>query len=386
MARIRVLQIVTRLAVRGVPRHVLAIAAGLDPERFVVEVLAGRSEPGEGELWQEAQVRGIATLRIPSLQRPVKPLADVRALVAIYRQIRRGGYDIVHTHISKGGILGRLAARCAGVPVVVHTYHGRVEEVHGRSLKSRFFLSCERRAAGWSDALIAVSEETVRLCLSGGIGAADQYRMIHNGIDLRHFMDYRSVEQTSPGLEGDPIIGTIGSLKGEKGLDVLLRSLPGLVQRYPRIQLCVIGDGPLRASLEEEARQLGIGDRVHFPGIVADVRPWLAAFDLFVTPSIREGLPTVLLEAMAMGCPVVASRVGGVPEIIRDGENGLLVPARDSALLEEAIGQLAESSEMRTKMGEASRRRVVEEFDQERMLKLLEGEYEQLLAARRVRE
>ena len=386
MARIRVLQIVTRLAVRGVPRHVLAIAAGLDPERFAVEVLAGRSEPGEGELWQEAQVRGIATLRIPSLQRPVKPLADVRALVAIYRQIRRGGYDIVHTHISKGGILGRLAARCAGVPVVVHTYHGRVEEVHGCSLKSRFFRACERRAASWSDALIAVSEETVRLCLSGGIGTADQYRMIHNGIDLRYFMDYRSVEQTSLGLEGKPIIGTIGSLKEEKGLDVLLRSLSGLVQRYPHIQLCVIGDGPLRVSLEEEARQLGIGDRVHFPGIVADVRPWLAVFDLFVTPSIREGLPTVLLEAMAMGCPVIASRVGGVPEIIRDGENGLLVPARDSALLEEAIGQLAGSSEMRTRMGEAGRRRVAEEFAQERMLKLLEEEYEQLLAARWVGE
>ena len=386
MARIRDLQIVTRLAVRGVPRHVLAIAAGLDSERFAVEVLAGRSESGEGELWEEARMRGITTWRVPALQRPVNPLADTRALVAIYRQIRRGGYDIVHTHISKGGILGRLAARCAGVPVVVHTYHGRVEEVHGGSLKSRFFRSCERRAAAWSDVLIAVSEETARLCLRGGIGVTDQYRVIHNGIDLRYFIDYRSVDQTRPNVEGGPIIGTIGSLKGEKGLDVLLRALPGLVRRYPRIQLCAIGDGPLRAPLLEKAQQLGIGDRVHFPGIVADVRPWLALFDLFVTPSIREGLPTVLLEAMAMGCPVVASRVGGVPEIICDGENGLLVPAGEPAPLEEAIGQLAGNGELRSRMGEAGRRRVVGEFGQERMLERLEEEYEQLLAARRVRE
>ena len=380
MSQVRVLQIVTRLAVRGVPRHVLELAAGLNRERFTVEVLAGRSEPGEGELWPEAELRGLKTWFVPPLQRAVNPVADARAYAMLCRRIGQGRYDIVHTHISKAGILGRLAARQRDVPVVVHTYHGRVQELQGRSLKSRFFRACERRAARWSDLLIAVSQATIRQCLDSGIGQVDQYRVIHNGIDLPHFLNYRRGARPFACPDEVPIIGAIGSLTAEKGIDVLLQAMPGLLDRYPRLQLCVVGDGPLRSQLQEMARELGIGEQVHFPGIVTDVRTWLAHFDVLVAPSRREGLPTVLLEAMALGCPVVASRVGGVPEIVTDGASGLLVPAGAPGELGQAIDLLLRDRDGRLGMGRAGRERVVERFGLEAMLRQTESAYEQLLA------
>ena len=380
MSPVRVLQVVTRLAVRGVPRHVLELATGLNPERFTVEVLAGRSEPDEGELWTEAEERGLKTWFVPALQRAVNPVADAKAHAMISHRIRQGQYDIVHTHISKAGILGRLAARRQDVPVVVHTYHGRVQEMQGRSLKSRLFRACEQGAARWSDLLIAVSQATVQQCLDSGIGRPDQYRVIYNGIDLPHFLDYQRGTRPIAGPAGFPVIGTIGSLTAEKGIDVLLRAMPGLLGRHPRLQLCVIGDGPLRSQLQEIARELGIGEQAHFPGIVTDVRTWLAHLDVLVAPSLREGLPTVLLEGMALERPVVASRVGGVPEIVDDGVSGLLVPAGAPDELGQAIDLMLRDEGKRLEMGRAGRERVVERFGLEEMLRQTESAYDQLLA------
>ena len=383
MAKIRVLQIVTRLAVRGVPRHVLNVAAGLDSQRYCVEVLAGRSDPEEGDLWEEARERGIKACYLPALQRAVNPRADVAALRAIYRKLRQGEYDIVHSHISKAGILGRLAGRCAGVPVLVHTYHGRVEEVHSGSLKSRLFLACERMAARWTDLLVAVSRETARQCADSGIGAASQYRVIHNGIDLEPFFDFYANDELLFESQGSPLIGAVGSLTPEKGLEGLLEAASMLRERYPQLQVAIVGDGILRPRLQERARQLGIQDSVHFTGIVDDVRDWLANFDLLVMPSLSEGFPTVLLEAMAMGCPVVASCVGGIPEVVVDGEHGLLIEPGDAGVLAKAIDALLKDEGRRRTMGEKGRGHVAREFGLEKMLRRLEQEYEKVLAAKR---
>ena len=380
MAKIRVLQIVTRLAVRGVPRHVLNVAAGLNPQRYCVELLAGRSEPEEGELWEEARERGIEARYLPALQRAVNPRADLAAFRAIYRQLRQGEYDIVHTHISKAGILGRLAARCAGVPVLVHTYHGRIEEVHGGSFRGRLFLACERTAARWTDLLVAVSRETARQCANSGIGATSQYRVIHNGIDLKPFFDFQGNDAAPFESKKGPLIGAIGSLTPEKGLEGLLEAASMLRGRYPQLQVAIVGDGILRPRLQERARQLDIQESVRFTGIVDDVRPWLASFDLLAMPSLSEGFGVTLLEAMAMGCPVVASRVGGIPEVVTDGKHGLLAAPGDANALAEAIDTLLRDEGRRRTMGENGREHVVREFGLEKMLRRLEQEYEELLA------
>ena len=242
---IRVLHIVTRLAVRGVPRHVLDMACGLDRKRFVVEVLTGRSEPGEGDLSAEAQEQGLVLHQVPSLQRAVHPLADLQAYRAIARVVAKGAYDIVHTHISKAGILGRLAARRANIPVVLHTYHGLVDEVGSVSLKAGLFRFCERRAASWSDALVAVSRHVARQWQDMDVGTEDQYQVVPNGIDTAYFAAAEAMQ-----LEGDPRLVVVASLTREKGIEVLLRAMSFIVAEFPQVRLYLVGDGPLRDELQ----------------------------------------------------------------------------------------------------------------------------------------
>jgi glycosyltransferase involved in cell wall biosynthesis len=379
LGKIRVLQIVTRLVQRGVPRYVLDVAAGLNPDRYVVEILAGRGDPEEGSRWEEAHERGIKTYSVAALQRAINPLGEAVAFAAIYQKIRKGDYDIVHTHISKAGILGRLAAKCAGVPVIIHTYHGKVEELYDGSFKSRILLACERMAARITDAIVAVSEDTARISLEGGIGSAPQYEVIHNGIDVGHFRNFVMGGGLPVELNGKRLVGAIGSLTEEKGLDVLLRAWPRLLDQYPDLQLCLIGDGPLRSCLQDMAR-----DRVYFTGNLDDVRPWLGEFEVLLLPSRREGLPTVVLEAMAMGRPVVASRIGGVPEVVLDGRTGLLVPPEDPVVLATAVGELLQDASRRQEWGRAGQERVKKEFGLEKMIRKLEQLYEDLLKAKKV--
>lgn len=373
----RVLQLVTRLAMRGVPRHVLDLAEGLAARGHAVEVVAGRSEPGEGSLWEEAGSRNIPVIWAPSLQRAVSPAADLAAFAALWQQIRQGHYEIVHTHISKAGLLGRLAARLAGTPAVLHTYHGQVGELSDGSIRSRIFLSGERLAARLSDGLIGVSQETVAGLLALGIGRPGQYTVIPNGIDLERFCP-EAVDTRAP-VKGDPLIGTIASLTPEKGVDLLIEAVPGLVSRHPGLRLCLVGDGPLRQALQAQARDLGVADRVEFAGNAADVRPYLAAFALFVLPSRREGMGRVLMEAMALGRPVLATRVGGIPELVRHGHSGWLVPPADPAALAEGIDALLRDAPRRQALARAGRE-AARHFGLEAMVARVEQLYGALLA------
>ena len=378
--KVRVLQIVTRLAVRGVPHHVLNLAAGLDKSRYETVVLAGQSDPGEGSLLDDARSRGITVMELPLLQRRIDPLVDARAFVAMYQLMRAGRYHLVHTHISKAGFIGRLAARCAGVPVVVHTYHGWVQELHDQNAAGRLLLACEKLAARASDAVLAVSHSVVEDALKNGIGTRPLYSVVPNGIDLTRF-PASGVPSHRSSAEGKPVLGAIGSMTPEKGFEVLLDAMVEVKRRFPGVQLYAIGDGPLRVELEHRAQQLGLEETVRFLGRVEDVRPWLHAFDLVVQPSLREGQGLALLEAMAAGCPVIASRVGGIPEFIEDRETGMLITPGDSCALAAAICELAGDETRKKGLARAGRERVRSRYSLERMIRGVETVYERLLAA-----
>ena len=376
--RIRVLHIVTRLAVRGVPRHVLDMASGLDRERFEVEVLTGSIEKGEGDLSAQVRERGLVLHRVPSLQREIDLFRDIRAQRSIFRIVANGSYDIVHTHISKAGILGRLAARWAKVPVVLHTYHGLVDEVISSSIKGEIFRFCERRAAGWSDALVAVSGHVARQWQDISVGMGEQYRVVPNGIDTDYFARAEGLA-----LTGDPRLVVVASLTREKGIDVLLRAMSSVIAEFPGSELYVVGDGPLRSSLEGLASELNLHSGVHFVGIQSDVRPYLAACDLALLPSLREGFGLVAVEAMAVGRAVVASHTGGIPEVVIAGETGLLVPPGDDQALADAVISLLKNPERRREMARAGSIRAERDFSLERALASLQALYEELLATRR---
>ena len=359
--KIRVLQIVTRLVVRGVPRHVLDLATHLDKDRFEVEVLAGRGESSEGSLWEEAHERGVVTHRVEALQREVNPITDLAAYRAILKKIEAGNFDVVHTHISKAGFLGRLAAKRAEVPLIVHTYHGEVGELRGPGVKCEVLRRCERRAAKISDVLIAISEDVRRNMLAMGFGDQTQHRVIPNGIDMDRFDPHLHFPRPKQ-LIGRPILGYIGSLTSEKGVDVLLRAMPAVVEHFPDVQLCVVGDGPLGLELREEAVRLGLAERVCFAGATLDVRPWLAAFEMLILPSRSEGMGRVLIEAMAMATAVVAARVGGVAEVVIDGETGLLVQSANSEELARVTIETLAAPVRRRELAASGRRAVAERY------------------------
>ena len=303
----------------------------------------------------------MVTHRLESLQRESNPVKDALAFAGIYRRIRTGRYDVVHIHISKAGILGRFAARLAGVPTIVHTYHGNVAELAGSNLSTRLYLHLERRAARISQTLVAVSNDVRNCLLAMGVGQPKQYTVIPNGIDMSQYASGEARER--PGeLTGQPIVGTVSSLTPEKGVDVLLRAMSLLVDRFPKLQLYVVGDGPLRSQLEREARDRAIDARVCFAGIDPEVHPWLSSTDVFVLPSRSEGMGRVLQEAMASGVAVVASRVGGIPELVRDGVSGLLVDPDDPAALAEAIGDLLDDDARRRQLADAGRRFVADSY------------------------
>ena len=373
----RILQLLTRLAVRGVPRHVLDLSSGLLQRGHQVQVIAGRSEPGEGELWEEASQRGIPATYLPSLQRALSPAADAAAFAGLYRAIIRVRPDIVHTPISKAGVLGRLAARLAGVGAVVHTYHGQVEELEGKALGSRLLRAGEGIAARCSDALVAVSGQTAAGLQAMKLGRANQYHVIRNGIDLDHFAPMPG--DLAAGTGEAPLLGAIASLTPEKGLDLLVQALPGLAAAHSRLRLCLVGDGPLRQALESQVQALGLRPRVDFAGNVPDVRPLLRAFTLLVVPSRREGQGRVLMEAMAMGRPVLAARVGGIPELITHGEHGWLVCPEDPAALQQGVMQLLADPGKCAALAGAGRRRARREFGLTTMVDQIEALYAGLL-------
>jgi glycosyltransferase involved in cell wall biosynthesis len=364
-----------------VPRQVLNIASCLNADRYEVDVLAGRSEPHERGLWEEARELGVPTHYVASLQRQVRPSAAA-AFAAIYRHIRRGRYDIVHTHISTAGILGRLAARAAGVPAVLHSYHGRIAELHDGSLSSRVFLGCERRMARYTDKLVAISEDMVRHYLSCGVGRQQQYRVIYNAIDSDAFRRKSDAVKLPAVLQGKPLVGTAASLTPEKGLDVLLRAMPQLIQRVPDVGLCILGDGPMRSALERMVHEMGLAGCVYLPGHIDDIASWMGAFQVFVLPSASDGVPTAILEAMAMELPVVASRVGGIPEIVRQDETGVLVSPGDPQELALALADMLGDELKGRRLGEMGRERVAQTFGLDRMIAQLDDLYWELIEAK----
>lgn len=348
------LQVITRLVRRGASKHVVDLARSLDPDRFEVEILAGRGEPYEGSLWDEAEATGLQCHRVDSLQRRISPLADAKAFASIVRVMRRGRFDVVHTHISKSGLLGRLAARRAGVPVTVHTYHGVPGELVGRGVSPRVLRSCECRCARVTDGCIAISRGVATELETAGIARPGTCTVIRNGIDLEACRKASTGARPAQ-MPPAPVIGTVGSLTPEKGTEVLLRAAAVLCRAHRDLRVCIVGDGPRREALESLARGLRIAERVTFAGVVDNALPWIAAFDVFVLPSRSEGMGLTLIEAMALGCPIVATEVGGVREAV--GDAGLLVASHDPEELAAAVGRVLTGSGLRRRLVEAGHSR-----------------------------
>ena len=391
---IRVVHIITRLILGGAQENTLYTAIGQhqDP-RFDVTLLCGIDEAGEGNMFAEANRAGVRTVVLPSLMREIRPLTDLMAFFDLYRFLKQGAYTIVHTHSSKAGILGRLAARAAGVPVVVHTIHGAAFHEFQSSWKNRLYIALERLCAPLSDRIVSVSQRLSDAAVALRIGRSEQHTTIFSGIDLELFLsvgDRLTVEQAKQhvGIPPDaPVVGKIARLFPLKGHDQFLTAAAEIARQVPETYFLLVGDGPLYDQLRDDAQRLGIGDRLVMVGRVPPetVPDYIQAMDVVVHTSLREGIARVLPQAGAVGKPVVTFALDGAPEVIRDGVSGYLVPAVDTNHVADRTVELLRDPERRHAFGEAGRAFATEHFSVGRMVERINGVYMALLRTPRTK-
>ncbi len=359
---------ITLSEVGGAQKVVYHLAAGLSKEGFEVEVACA---PG-GELvkWLSALPQPVRVYEIAGMKREISPLSDVRCLWQLYRLIRRGGYDIVHCHSSKAGFLGRLAARLAGVRRVYFTVHGwSVNEA--RSKAARLIYGWAERLAGClSTMVVCVSENDRRRGVEMGLVPKEKLTVIYNG--LPEMPGRPGVLRRELGINilgsGDLLVGMVARLAFPKKPLFFLEVAKELASLYQQVYFVLIGDGPLYRRCREFVAKSGLEGRVFLTGAREDAAALMADLDVFVLFSRWEGLPLTVIEAMQAGLPVVASAVGGVPEMVAEGETGFLVKELKVGPAAAAISRLLSNPALRFQIGETGRRRAREKFSYQEML------------------
>ena len=333
--------------------------------------------------------RGIPHFPVPMTRR-MTPLTDLRCLLALVRIMRRERFDVVHTHTPKAGLLGQLAARLAGVPVVANTVHGFYFHDDMKPVPRRFYVWMERIAARCSDTILSQNREDLATAIAEKIAKPEQLRWLGNGIDVTHFDRARLSESalerlaTSVGIDRSaPVVGFVGRLVEEKGILDLLEATQRVAQEFPRVQLLIVGpydEEKPDALGPETAGRYGISERCRFLGMRHDMPELYALMDVLVLPSYREGFPRAPMEASAMGVPSVATDIRGCREAVLHRENGLLFPAGDSAALASAVIRLLRDDSLRTRLGKTGRALAEERFDEQRVFDRVLAEYERLLS------
>ncbi len=385
----KVIHVITRLDWGGSAQNTLLTAIGHDRSRFEPTVVAGLAETDNVQGGSSATAENVARLEqagvrwqvFPMLTRSINPFRDLIALRQLVVWFRLERPDIVHTHTSKAGALGRLAAWIAHVPVTVHTPHGHVFYGHFGRLASWLFLQVERLLAKRTTWMIALTEAERDEHLARGVGWADRFAVVPSGIDLARFRTAGGEVRRRPsGFDCPPdaiVVGSVGWLTPVKGHRVLLEAAALLKGDWPPLHLVIIGGGSLRDDLERLAQTRGISKTVRFLGARTDVLDCLAGMNIYVQPSLNEGMGRALIEAMAAGRPVVASRVGGMPAVVQDRESGLLVPPNDPEALARAIDELLRKPDWARELGVAAQTRIGERFSHDAMVRAIESVYEQ---------
>jgi glycosyltransferase involved in cell wall biosynthesis len=378
------MRIISRMNVGGPSIHVSLLNAGLTDEGYDCLLVTGSEGASEGSLRDLAESRGLRLAVVPELGREIAPWSDFITAVKLYRLMRRERPQIVHTHTAKAGFVGRIAARFAGVPVVLHTFHGHVFHGYFSPVKTRLFLLMEQLGARLSTRIITISPRLREEIAAYGVTNAANIAVIPLGFDLDPFArqprgtgDFRR----SIGVTAEAnLVGAVGRLVPIKNIPLLLQATSIARRQDPQFHLVIVGDGELRQELGAQAEALGLADTITFAGWRRDLPNVYADLDVVVISSDNEGTPASLIEAMATGCPVVATKVGGVPDLITDGVTGLLVPPGDPMALADTLLALFREPEQTRQMAERAQRQVLERHQASRLVADVDRLYRELLA------
>jgi len=385
-----IVHVITRMILGGAQENTLATVLGLRERGYPVVLVTGPSWGKEGELLSRALEEGLEVKLIPSLIRDLNLWKDLKAFLELSFWLARNPCAIIHTHTSKAGFLGRLAARGRGIPAVVHTPHGHVFHSYFHPWKEKLFLELERRAAFWTNRLIALTERCRLEHLERGVGRKEQWIVVPSGVCEGRF-------QAAPGKKqallnrfkvpsNQRIFGFVGRLAPVKGAEYLAEALPQILEKFPEAHCFFVGDGEERLRLQRRVEALGLLRKVIFTGQQEEVNDFLSVFDILVVPSLNEGMGRVIVEAGLLGKAVVGTRVGGIPDLIEEGRTGLLVEPRNASALAEATVRLLESPELSKSLGEALEAKVRSGFRETQMVDQIESLYRHVLKEKGISE
>jgi glycosyltransferase involved in cell wall biosynthesis len=388
----KVIHVITRLDYGGSAQNTMLTALGHDRAQFEPLVVAGYpgcwdAQGGQAateENCRQLEKAAIRWMLLPALTREVHPIKDAQALWQLICLFRQEQPALVHTHTSKAGVLGRVAAWLARVPVIVHTPHGHVFYGHFGPFRSWLFLQIERVLSALTDRLIALTEAERQDHLDRAVGEADRFVVVPSGIDRERFGRARVQGKQQPDWFGCPpealIVGSVGWLTDVKGHEYLIEAVAKLKPDFPSLHLVIIGSGDRHDALLQQSELAGLRDAVHLLGHRDDIEACLAGMDLFVLPSLNEGMGRALIEAMAAGLPVIASRVGGIPAVISHERTGLLVPPGDASALAEALRRLLDRPEWAMQLGLAANRSVDSRYGSVSMVHAIESIFAEALS------
>lgn len=379
----KILHIITRwMAGGGAERNTYFNIKGLDKNKYEVDLVIG------GESNTIPNLEGVKIIKIDSLRRDVHPFCEFKAFFQLYRLIKKRQYHLVHTHLAKAGMLGRLAAKLARTPIIVHTLHGSLFHNSLNPIIGYIYKNLERFSALYTTWFISVGEDLKDRYLKAGVGGPEKYSVIRSGIDLEKFykasnFSDREIEETKKSLNlssDDVIVGMVAALESRKGHRYALEVAEEIIKKHPKVKFLFIGEGYLRPVLEEMVKRRGLQNSIIFAGLRKDVEKVMAIFDVLILTSLWEGLSQALVQGAILGKPMVSFNVEGAKELIKEGKNGFIVSLKDTSKMIERIDYLLSNPKIAKMMGNAGKGLINEEWQINAMVEKTSQLYEKLLS------
>jgi len=398
--RVRIAHIITRLILGGAQENTVLTVEGLQKiDNYEVTLFTGPPRGPEGSLIEEAQKRGVKLIIIESFRRNIHPWMDIKSFFKLYSLLKKEKYHIVHTHSSKAGILGRFAAWITGTPVIIHTIHGLPFFPYQHKFMNFMAVNMERIIALITDKIITVCDNMTKKAHRARVAPLNKFFTIYSGMELDEFLNVKENKTLKESLgikDSELVIGKIARLFELKGHRFLLKSAKEVISQFSNVKFLFIGDGILKDKLKKQAVELGIENKIIFTGLVPreKIPDYISIMDIVIHVSLREGLARAIPQALACGKPVVAFNIDGADEVIRDGQNGFLLPAPDiseekwtsydSDKLTSSVLNLLKDENLRKKMGGEGRKVVDPIFRAEHMVGEIDNLYRQLLKEKRI--
>ena len=381
---VKIINLLSRMNIGGPSVHTVLLTKYLDDKNFTSMLVSGTLSEGEGDMSYLVDQYQIEHRSIKTLQREISPVDDIKAIIELYKIFKKEKPQIVHTNLAKAGMVGRLAAWLAGIPVILHTYHGHVFSGYFSSLKTSIYILIERFMALLSTSVISVSEMIKKdICSVYKITSEKKVSVIPLGFELEKMESldqYRGTFRNQFSIPQDvPVIGIVGRITGIKNHQLFVDIANLLLNQNRNTHFLIIGDGELRDEIDKKVRTLGIEDRVHFTGWINETAKMYADLDLMLLTSINEGTPVTVIEAMYYEIPVISSDVGGLSDLIEDGKTGYLIKSFNPEDYIPVMIKLLESDQERKKISLASHNFITENFNVSRLINDMSTLYKKLL-------